>query len=101
MGFGASEYHLPSGEFAYWGFLLLTSISAVDELSIGYVMRCGIMDRRVWDYPWSTLGEKQSGRLVEVQVAAERAEHHGIGTESVKIKRGSLSLPSLYFPGDS
>jgi hypothetical protein len=51
MGFGASEYFLFSGEFGDWGFRLLASISAVDESSIGLVMCCSIMARRICRYP--------------------------------------------------
>jgi len=58
LGFSASEYYLPSSEFLDWGFWLLANISAVDEISTGFVMRCRFMARRVWIYPWSILGKK-------------------------------------------
>jgi len=64
MGFGASEYFLPSGKFRDWGFWLLANISAVDESSIGLVMRCSIMVRHIWGYPWSTLGEKRRCKMI-------------------------------------
>ena len=51
MGFGASEYFMLSGEFGDWGFWLLANISAVDENSIGLVMRCSIMAHRICGYP--------------------------------------------------